>query len=239
MTEHEKVQELLRLKDQAPLAIDPKRTALVIVDVQRFFAQPDYPFAQTFEKLLPGVTAGYFGRVNATVLPGIQRLLACFRTRKLPIIYFAVGCYTSDGCDLPQWMRDFDELSLTLNGRRACPPVNDPSGQIDDRVAPSVGEIVLTKSSSGPLASTKLDQILRNMGVNSLVVCGLTTAVCVTQTAREMADLGFRVIVAEDACTELSEESHRAALHTFGLIFGRVRRAEEVVEMFGAMKATA
>jgi len=47
------------------------------------------------------------------------------------------------------------------------------------------------------------------MGIRSLVVCGLTTAVCVSQTAREMADLGFQVIVAEDACTELSDESHR------------------------------
>ena len=112
-------------------------------------------------------------------------------------------------------MRNFDELSMMLNGRRVCPPVNDPSGQIDDRIAPLPGEIVLTKSSSGPSASTNLDQILRNMGVHSLVVCGLTTAVCVAQTAREMADVSFQVIVAEDALTELSEESHRAELHTF------------------------
>ena len=234
MTDHEKVQELLRLKDQAPVTLDPEKSALIVVDVQRFFARPEYAFAQVFEKMVPGVTADYFRRVNATVLPGIQRLLACFRARKLPIIYFAVGCHALDGRDLPQWMREFDEVSLRLNGRRVCPPVNDPSGAIDDRVAPRPGEIVLTKSSSGPLASTNLEQVLRNLGVRSLVVCGLTTAVCVTQTARETADLGFQVIVAEDACTELSDESHRAALQTFALIFGRVRRTEQIVELFGA-----
>ncbi len=79
MTEHEKVQELFRIKDRAPLVLDAERTALVVVDVQRFFAQPDYAFAQTFEKLVPGVTAGYFNRVDETVLPGIKRLLECYR----------------------------------------------------------------------------------------------------------------------------------------------------------------
>ena len=173
MTDHEKVQELLRIKDQAPLTIDAEKSALIVVDVQRFFARPEYPFAQFFEKMVPGVTTDYFQRVNATVVPGIQRLLACFRVRKLPIIYFAVGCHAPDGRDLPQWMREFDEVSLTLNGQRIHPPVGDPSGAIEDRVAPLPGEVVLTKSSSGPGASTNLEQVLRNLGVRSLVVCGL------------------------------------------------------------------
>jgi nicotinamidase-related amidase len=75
------------------------------------------------------------------------------------------------------------------------------------------------------------------LGVNSVAVCGLTTAVCVTQTAREMADRGFRVIIAEDACTEMSEEMHQAALLAFSYVFGRVRRTSEVVELFTAASA--
>jgi hypothetical protein len=54
-----------------------------------------------------------------------------------------------------------------------------------------------------------------------------------------MADLGFHVIVAEDACTELSAESHRAALLTFALTFGRVRPTGQIVELFGAAEARA
>jgi biuret amidohydrolase len=239
MADHEAVQKLLEIKDQAPITIEPRSSALIVVDAQRFFARPEYPFAQVFEKLVPGVTNDYFERVNATVIPGIQRLLACFRDLKLPIIYFAVGCHAPDGRDLPQWMRDFDELSLRLNGKRVCPPVGDPSGAIDDRVGAMPGEIVLAKPSSGPLASTNLEQILHNLGVKSLVICGLTTAVCVTQTAREMSDVGFQVMVAEDACTELSEESHRAALHIFALIFGRVRRSEQIEELFTKAMANA
>ncbi|MCA9190585.1 MAG: cysteine hydrolase family protein [Planctomycetales bacterium] len=232
MNEHEMVQQLLNQKDQTPIAIDAENTALIVVDVQRFFSRPEYPFAQAFEKMVSGVTAGYFRRVEDTVLPNVERLLTCFRARKLPVVYFAVGCHTPEGRDLPAWMREFDDLSLMLNGQRVCPPAGDPSGAIEDCVAPLPGEIVLTKSSSGPGASTNLQQILRNLSVRSLVVCGLTTAVCVSQSARELADLGFQVIVAEDACTELSVESHRAALFTFALTFGRVRPTVEIIELF-------
>lgn len=76
------------------------------------------------------------------------------------------------------------------------------------------------------------NQILLNAGVNSLVVCGLTTAVCITQTARETADRGFRVLVVEDACTEMNEEMRHAALFNFSFVFSRVRRPEEVVKLF-------
>lgn len=239
MADHEKVQQLLRIKDEAPVTFDPRSSALIVVDVQRYFSTPDYPFAHVLEKLVPSVTAGYFERVRSRVLHNTARLQGAFRAQGLPVIFLAAGCCLPDGRDLPEWMREFDQLGLTLLGRRVCPPVNDPSWQIDDAVAPLPGEMVLNKTSSGALSSTTLDQTLHNLGVNSLVVCGLTTAVCVTQTARETADRGFRVIVAEDACTEMSEQMHEAALLAFVYVFGRVRRTEEIVTMLTATAAAA
>ena len=232
MTEHERIQAIVRIKDQAPLPLDPAKSALIVVDMQRYFVRPDYPFAQVIEKVMPGATAGYFERVSHHVLANIQRLLEVFRSRQLPVIFLAAGRRLEDGRDLPAWMRDFDQLGLEIVGDRVHPTVNHPSWQIDDSVAPIPGEIVLNKTSSGPLASTKLDQTLHNLGVNSLVVCGLTTAVCVTQTARETADRGFRVVVAEDACTEMSVELHEAALLTFGWVFGRVRPTDDIVSFY-------
>lgn len=232
MTDHEMVLNIINIKDQAPLSFEIEKSALLIVDVQRYFARPDYPFGQTFEKLLPGATNGYFKRVEAIVLPNIKRLQETFRARRLPVIFCGAGSYTQDGSDLPQWLSDFNQLSLMLLGARSIPMVDDPSWQIDDTVAPLPGEMVINKTSSGPLNSTRIDQILHNMGINSLVVCGLTTAVCVAQTARETADRGFRVVVAEDACTEMSEELHRAALETFSMTFGRVRDTNALVELF-------
>jgi nicotinamidase-related amidase len=237
MTDHEMVQKIIELKDQAPLPIDAERSALLVVDAQRYFARPDYPFGQTFERLVPGSTAGYFARVVDTVLPNILRLQTAFRSAGRPVIFCGAGSYLQDGSDLPQWLSDFNQLSTMVVGTRSIPMIDDPSWQFDDSVAPLPGEMVLNKTSSGPLNSTKLDQTLHNMGINSLVVCGLTTAVCVAQTARETADRGFRVIIADDACTEMSEEMHRAALETFSLTFGRTRSTDALIELFAVAAA--
>ena len=231
MTDHEKILEILRLKDQTPIELGPRTTALLVIDMQRYFVSPHYPFMQTFEKLVPGVTAGYCERVNNIVIPNINRLQTCFRSLQLPIIYTAIGSCLPDGRDLNRMWKDLDRLSISIVGRRMFPTVDAPSWQIDDSVAPSPGELVLNKTSSGALNSTMLDQTLRNMEIESLIVCGVTTDVCVETTARDAADRGFQVIIAEDACTALSSDLHRAALQAFSLAFGRVRQTEEVIKL--------
>lgn len=234
MNEHQKILEVIRLKDQAPLAFDPARSALLVIDVQRYFVSPDYPFAQVLERLVQGATEGYFERVRDHVLPNINKLLEIFRAHNRPVIFTGTGSYSLDGAELPQWLKDFDQLGQMVLGKRIWPQVDDPAWQIDESVAPREGELILHKTSSGPLNSTKLDQLLHNLGVNSLVVTGLTTDVCVAQTARETADRGFHVIVADDCCTTLSEEMHKAALTAFSLAFGRVRKSDDVVNLFSA-----
>ena len=72
MTEHEKIQEIIRQKEQAPVALDPRRTALIIVDVQRFFTRPDSEFAHVFP---PGCSAYGLGR-------------SCRATHNSPFTYF-------------------------------------------------------------------------------------------------------------------------------------------------------
>lgn len=230
MTDHDKVQELIHNKEHAPIALDATRSALVVIDVQRFFTSLDSSFARVFGAVAPGMTDGYFERVKSAVLPNIQRLQQCFRSQKLPVIFCSFGSFMKDGKDLPAWLKDFDQLSLDLFGHRANPQIDDASWRVEQAVAPEPGELVINKNTSGPLNATKLDQILRNAGINSLVVCGLTTAVCVTQTAREAADRGFRVLIAEEACTEMSVEMHDAALLAFRYVFGQVRQTDEVVK---------
>ena len=234
MTEHDKIQEIIRHKEQLPIALDPGRTALVIVDVQRFFTRPDSEFAQVFQKLAPGSLDGYFHRVSSTVLPKIRQLQECFRSLDLPIVFCVFGSYAQDGKDLPCWLKDFDQLGLQLLGRRPNPVINGASWQIEDAIAPRTGEIVINKTSSGALSSTNLDHTLHNMGINSLAVCGLTTAVCVGLTARQTADRGFRVVMVEDACTEVSQEMHEAALLSFSHVFGQVRSTQDLTTFLAA-----
>jgi len=238
MTDHEKILELIESKNRMPIAIDQEKCALVIVDVQRFFTRPNAAFAKVFQALKPGAMDGYFERVG-TVLPRIQELQRSFRNLHLPVIFCAVGSKTGDGRDLPSWLRDFDELAQKVLGGRANPSVDDWSWQVDDLISPIPGELVLNKTSSGALASTKLDQTLHNMGINSLVVCGLTTAICVAQTAREHADRGFRVVIAKDACTELSPEMHEAALLSFCHVFGQARETSEIIQFLSTRSSAA
>lgn len=231
MTEHEKVLELLRLKEQAPLQLDSARTVLLVIDMQRYFVRPNYPFSQLMEALVHGSTAGYFERVEKRVVPNVRRLLDGFRRRQMPVFFTATGCCRPDGRDLTRWLKDFDQLGLAVLGKRVWPPAGDPSWEVDESVAPLQHEVVLNKTSSSPLSSARLDQTLHNLGIDSLVVTGLTTDVCVTQTARETADRGFQVVVAEDACTTLSEEMHRGALLAFQIAFGRVRTTNEILQL--------
>ena len=168
------------------------------------------------------------------MLPNVKRLLDRFRSAGLPVAFTGTGSYTEDGRELPGWLKNFDRLGLSMIGERVWPRANDPAWQIDERVAPRPGELLLNKTSSGPVNSTKLDQLLHNIGIDTLFVTGLTTDVCVSQAARETADRGFQVVIVGDACTTLSEEMHRAALQAFSLAFGRVRTTEEVLRLLSS-----
>ena len=229
MSEHDLVLDIIHHKNAQPLVIDPSRTALLVIDVQRYFVHPGYPFSRVLDSVAAGVTGGYFSRVKSTVLPNIQRLQQAWRAAKAPIFYTATGTTRDDGRDLPGWLRSFDQLGLMLVGSRVWPHSDDESWAVDDSIAPRSGEPVLLKGSSGPFNSTGLEATLRHLDLTTLVVTGLTTDVCVTQTAREAADRGFSVVIADDACTTLSEEMHRGALAAFGLAFGSVRSTSDVI----------
>jgi isochorismate hydrolase len=79
MSEHEQILGILQAKNNNPIELDPLRTALIVVDMQRYFTQPSFPFTDVFNKLLAGAATGYLTRVRETVIPHIRQLLACFR----------------------------------------------------------------------------------------------------------------------------------------------------------------
>jgi biuret amidohydrolase len=231
MNEYEQIMSIVRAKNSAAIQLNPRGTALIVVDMQRYFTQPSYPFTQVFDKLSPGASAGYLKRVREIVTPNIQKLLVAFRDFSGPVVFTAVGTEAGDGRDLPCWLRAFDELGLATLGQRVWPPITDLSWEIDEALAPQPGELILNKLSAGTFATTGLEQRLRNQGVNSVVVTGVASDVCVTTTAREAADRGFQTIMVGDGCTTLSEQMHQASLDTFNIALGWVRSAGEVVAL--------
>jgi biuret amidohydrolase len=237
MSEHEQVTGMLSAKNEAPLELDPARTALVIVDMQRYFTQPSFPFTDLFEKMSPGVCAGYLRRVEKNVIPSIRCLLDQFRKNGSLVVFTAVGTETKDGRDLACWARALDEAGLSLLGTRIHPPVGDPSWQIDPALEPRPGEIVVNKLSAGTFATTNLAEQLRSRGVDRVVITGVVTDVCVSTTAREAADRDFKVVVVSDACTTFSEKLHQANLETLH-VFGWVKATDDVLRMTQKAHAT-
>ena len=239
MNEHEQVLNMIRTKNEAPINLDPAHTALVIVDMQRYFTESGFPFTEVFNHLSPGVATGYLKRVREMVVPNIQRLLACFRTNRSPVIYTAVGTETGDGEDLPGWLKAVDTLGMATLGSHVWPPISDPSWEIDSALSPEAGELVLNKLSAGTFATTGLEQRFRNQGIDSVIVTGVASDVCVSTTAREAADRGFQSIMVSDACTTLSTTMHQASLDTFNIVLGSVRTTAGVVRLLNKVSQVA
>ena len=230
MTEHEQCIGILRAKNESPIELDPSKTALIIVDMQRYFTQPSFPFTDVFEKISPGVCSGYLRRIREIVIPSIQRLLAYFRERGSPIVFTAIGSGAKDGNDLPCWLRSFDDVGLSTLGNRLWPPIGDASWEIDEALEPRPDEIVLNKLSAGTFATTDLERRLRDWGIEYVVVTGVATDVCVSTTAREAADRNFKVVIVSDACTTFSEPLHQANIETLH-VFGWVRRTQDLIDV--------
>lgn len=93
-------------------------------------------------------------------------------------------------------------------------------------------EVVLDKPGKGSFYATDLELILRAQKIENLIVCGVTTEVCVHTTVREANDRGFHCLVVEDACASYIDEFHAAAIKMVwaqGGIFGNVASSEELV----------
>ena len=103
---------------------------------------------------------------------------------------------------------------------------------IVDELAPAPGEIVLDKPGKGSFYATDLELILRNRGIKSLIVTGVTTEVCVHTTVREANDRGFECLVLEDCCGSYFPEFHEVALRMIaaqGGIFGWVGTSSDLL----------
>ena len=228
-SDHGAVLGVIAQKSSAPLEFPARATALIVVDLQRAFVEPEGRFPKLMEVLAPGAIEQYREQIAAKVVPNAQRLIAAFRAAGLPIAFTGAGTRIGDGSDLAGWLRGFDQIARQVIGTAVWPSVTDTDWEMHSSVANRDGEIVVDKTTADPFISTDLADQLRSQGVTTAVVCGLTTDVCVAATARGAADRDFATIVAEDACTTLSEQLHRASLDVIALAFGRVAMTDAIL----------
>ena len=175
--------------------IDPRRTALLLVDVQ------NGSFNDGESTQHP-----YFHQVGCdVVLPNLRRLVAACRQSGVEVMYTVIESLTRDGRDR--------SLDYKLTGFHY--PPGSWEAQVLEAVPPEEDEIVLPKTSSGVFNSTIIDYLLRNLGVDTLVVTGFLTDQCVDHAVKDGADRGYYVICLSDACATHTRERHDNALKAF------------------------
>jgi nicotinamidase-related amidase len=174
---------------------DAARTCLLLVDVQNYTWNSDI-----------ARKAPYFDvQVREVVLPNLRRLIDAFREAGGEVMYTAIENLTKDGRD-----RSLDYKICNFFVARGS-----WEAQVLDAVAPGEDEIVLPKTSSGAFNSTNIEYLLRNIGIDTLVVTGFLTDQCVDITVRDAADRGFYPVCISDACATHSQARHDNALAAF------------------------
>ena len=211
--------------------LEPKKTALIIVDVQYSNCSREHGMGKRLKEQSPQDVrqAGFepsallyrYDCIEKTVLPCLQKLLNCFRQNKLKVVHVTVGSQRQDFSDVSLNIRNAMEWA---NNRKGCREHN-----ILDEVRPKAGEYVVNKTTSGAFASSGIDNLLRTLRVEYLVVCGVTTEFCPGTTAREAAERGYHVVMVDDCCASLVENWHRIWMVQFQMFFGRVSTADGII----------
>jgi nicotinamidase-related amidase len=194
-------------------AFDPLRTALLVVDVQ------NATFNAAHETLRPE----FFAAARDLVIPNLAKLIAACRRRRVEIIFTVIENLTRDGRDrsLDYKLSDF----FIAKGSREA--------RVLDAIAPGVDEIVIPKTSSSLFNSTNIDYLLRNIGIEDVVVTGFLTDQCIDHTIKDAADRSYYVTCLRDACMADTHARHEAALRMFAGYCRMMNTAEWLKEAEG------
>lgn len=199
-------------RDRRTYAFAPERTALIVIDMQRDF----------FE-------GGGSAEILA-VVPRVAQLIAAARGLGCRVIHTREG-YAPDLSDVTSFRK-----SLGYAGRRG--PLGrflirgEAGHDFLDEVRPAPGETVIDKAGFSAFYKSGLDALLRSAGVESLMLCGVTTQCCVHSTLREAVDHGYWCLTVADCCAAEKSELHEAALRLIageGHLFGWVCSLKDVL----------
>jgi len=213
-------------------AFDPARTALVIIDMQRDFLEP-----------------GGFGETLGNDITQLQRavdpckaVLAAARDTGMLVVHTREG-HLPDLSDAPPAKVERGKPSLRIGDPGPMGRIlirGEPGHDIVDELAPAPGELVIDKPGKGAFYATGLGEALTQRGIDALLVCGVTTEVCVHTTIREANDRGYRCLAVSDACASYFPEFHEIGLRMIaaqGGIFGWVGSSAAVIEALSAPAA--
>ena len=174
-------------------ALDPRQTALLVMDFQRGVVDR-----------MPGLDG---------LLTRVQQAIADVRNHGGTIGYVRVAFTEADWAAIPPVNAVFARV-----GDNRLMHHEDPSTAIHDQLAPEPGDIVVRKTRVGAMSTTDLDRQLRNRGITTLVLAGISTSGVVLSTVIEAADRDYRLYVLSDGTEDLDAETRDVLL---GKVFPR------------------
>ena len=198
-------------------SLDPAKTAMVVVDMQKTFCEPGAPAE------VPA---------SRDIIAPINRLAAGLRAAGGTVIWCThanVGVGTTS-----DWRNFFDHfVSDDLRSRTIESLSPGGSGQaIWEELDVQDGDVKLFKNRYSALVpgSSQLERVLRSLGLDTLLICGTKTNVCCESTARDAMMMDFKVVMVSDGTAALSQDEHRASLENIIQQFGDVMTADEILE---------
>ncbi len=213
---------------------EPANVALVIIDMQRDF-------------VYPGGFGAALGNDTSLLLKAVQptkTVLEAARKAGIPVIHTREG-HRPDLTDLWPAKKARGKLKTTIGdvGPMGRILVRGEHGHdIIDELKPIAGEPVVDKPGKGAFYATDLGEILRSRDIRQLIVCGVTTEVCVTTTVREANDRGYDCLVLEDCVASYFPEFQDYALRMIkaqGGIFGWVSSSAKVLPVLDKIRLKA
>jgi len=204
-------------------SLDPGKTGLLVIDMQYATACRTTGLGKLLKESGQEDLGSYrFDRIEKRVVPNISRLLDFFRTHGLRVIYITIGPQRSDYNDLPLSLK---ALAEAVENRKGL-----PNHEILRELRPEEAERIVNKTTMSAFNSSTIDSVLRSLGIDSLILTGVSTNSCIEGTARDAADHGYKCVIAEDACGAASQKLHEAALENFRRLLGRVESTEAIIK---------
>lgn len=194
--------------------IDPKTTALVVVDVQNDFCHSDSPLAKIGNDM----------SAAQEMVPRLLQLVDAARTAGTTIVWVKMihHAWTTSAANLEHRTR------TRPNAQLIC--LEGTFGADFYRVEPEPGEPIVVKHRYSAFVDTDLQLILRSRGITSLILTGVATNVCVESTARDAYMRDYYVTFVGDCSATYDQAKHDATLRNMADHFGMVVKADEVVE---------
>ena len=185
--------------------------ALLVVDMQNGFCHENGSFAKIGMQSEP-----------KAIIPQIDELRSAFRAANMPIFFLRTG-YNVDYSDRRGRDRgdEIEQLQGLIRGSWDADILNE--------LTPEPNEVVINKTRFSSFFRTKLEETLKDRGVNHIIMTGVGTDVCVESTARDAYQMNFGVTTVSDATGTCNEADHLAALHALR-IFGGMASTAEVIE---------